>query len=511
MQKHLLVTNALVIAGTLSLLSAEGLNSKFFEICCGLVVIVSALTHALCAFKGVDSAPWRRLNHLVGCVVATLGAGTTTLFTYFDIMSDGNSTAAIGLLFLPVIFILQLPFFYYIGWTIGFVKELATRRSNGSRAAAACYVLLAMVCVYSCYVEFNQTRKQNDLIDQIARMDTAELTATLHDGKNQHERWILNALVSNPALSQDDLFYVANLQDPMLHERGRPSIVSNAGNTKGLAVMRLVAMHPNVGAESLEVLSRSKDEYVRSSVIANLKTPDEIVEQLVSAAGDQFMKKSGLQQRLRLKAERAKKGLEKESAAAKEMRLLPPLDPDKAFRLSGKRSSSDPSKSGCSKGARAALLDLQQYPNIAACAAHWPMASMRARKTGKPCGGVQGCNVPADACSAGWHVCGDSSNGADELRASLNAELCAGLAPGRFIAGLSDSVCDGCGTGGGRGAVCCGTRCVQQNASCVWPHKTAWAGITNGHINACGEVEISAYEQGGVLCCRDGATTTRSP
>lgn len=161
-------------------------------------------------------------------------------------------------------------------------------------------------------------------------------------------------------------------------------------------------------------------------------------------------------------------------------------------------------ESGCSAGVRTALKDVAQFPSIAACAASWRRASMWAEKNGRACGGKIACASPADACAAHWHVCGVSKAGADELRSRLSAQTCAQLARGRFVAGLSDVECSGCGEGGGHGAVCCGRACVQQHGDCVWPQQTAWAGQIGGHINACGDIEMT-QENGpnGVLCCKD--------
>ncbi len=48
-------------------------------------------------------------------------------------------------------------------------------------------------------------------------------------------------------------------------------------NRKGLAVMRLVARHPNVEVETLVRLAASADDYVLGDVVMNSKTPLEIL------------------------------------------------------------------------------------------------------------------------------------------------------------------------------------------------------------------------------------------
>lgn len=154
---------------------------------------------------------------------------------------------------------------------------------------------------------------------------------------------------------------------------------------------------------------------------------------------------------------------------------------------------------GCSDGTREALTDVRRYPRIAACGATWRRTSLLSPRTGASCGGSNGCAAPADACAANWHVCK-----ANDLRRYLTPEECDALSPGEFVAASGDQVCAGCGIGGGNGAVCCGRGCVLQNGSCVWPGRTAWMGMIDGHIEACGDIEM-LWDPGryGLLCCQD--------
>jgi len=158
---------------------------------------------------------------------------------------------------------------------------------------------------------------------------------------------------------------------------------------------------------------------------------------------------------------------------------------------------------GCSDGTREALQDGAQFPDIAACGARWPMNSLRGPGTDQPsCGGDVECVSPADACQKGWHVCGVS--GANEIRYRLSGRECANLSAGAFVMAMGDQQCETCGTGGGNGATCCGAGCVQQSGACIWPGQTAWFGVVDGHVQACGEIEMRwRTDRYGVMCCRD--------
>ncbi len=157
--------------------------------------------------------------------------------------------------------------------------------------------------------------------------------------------------------------------------------------------------------------------------------------------------------------------------------------------------------SGCSDGTREAFVPLEEWPTIAGCTAKWPRASLRDAKSGTPCGFELGvCEVPADACGAGWHICASPPYGPTEVSSLATAEQCAAQ-PGAYVAAVGDQFCEPC-SAQGDGAACCGDRCVQQNGSCIYPGKTAWFGVYQGHKNVCGAIE-SELVQRGVLCCRD--------
>jgi len=164
------------------------------------------------------------------------------------------------------------------------------------------------------------------------------------------------------------------------------------------------------------------------------------------------------------------------------------------------------SETGCSDKTREGFYDVLAFPDIAGCAAVWPLASLRAASTQTPCGNSVGpCSVPADACARGWHVCGNAASGPADVTARVTSGEC-NYAPGRWAIALGDFSCEVCDSVPAAGAVCCGASCVQQNRDCLWPGMTAWFGTVNGVLNACsGTVNPQLSLNVGVLCCRDGA------
>jgi hypothetical protein len=169
---------------------------------------------------------------------------------------------------------------------------------------------------------------------------------------------------------------------------------------------------------------------------------------------------------------------------------------------------------GCADGQREGLLD---EPLVAACGADWlDSVDLRAAKTGAMCGDdAQLCQVAADACASGWHVC--ASDGTVDELITLGSAACHDAGPGAWVAASSH-----CGTQiepecayADAGVLpcyatdwcaeplCCGSACFVgetcQNA--LFPASTPVAGDLN---HGCGAAQkITGHPIDGVLCCAD--------
>lgn len=163
-----------------------------------------------------------------------------------------------------------------------------------------------------------------------------------------------------------------------------------------------------------------------------------------------------------------------------------------------------PNTVGCSDSKRDGFLDTTVFPRIAGCLGDWTEGSMRATKTGVACGNdfPVRCNVPADLCAAGWHVCGTPPYGPTDVSAKITNAQCTAETTGSFLAALGDLECDPCSSTG-FGVVCCGSACIQQNGSCVWENATPWAGEVGTHTNLCSDVYNTYPTAWGALCCMD--------
>lgn len=171
---------------------------------------------------------------------------------------------------------------------------------------------------------------------------------------------------------------------------------------------------------------------------------------------------------------------------------------------------------GCADGQREGFADMTKHKRIAGCVARWQgVHSLRDKPTGRPCGDDGDvCEVPADACAPGWHICGSDGKNTD-LKSHTTWRACEKEAgPGKFVASMShgqtDELCPPPPTantefpcmesGYCSEPVCCGEDC--QYGKCrdaVWRGKTR---ISLGKAEGCGAV--TSERNGGVLCCYDG-------
>ena len=169
---------------------------------------------------------------------------------------------------------------------------------------------------------------------------------------------------------------------------------------------------------------------------------------------------------------------------------------------------------GCADGSCDAYCDNAM---VQGCAAVLPSGvSMRARATGKPCGGSLGpCAAAADACGAGWAPCLSDftvqSLSADGFREHMTAHACATGDSGRWLAAMSHANCAECtagptsadigcaASGCGSEAIACGSGAIPAGCkSELWPNATLIYG--DNQQSGCGA--IGPADGDGVLCCK---------
>lgn len=129
----------------------------------------------------------------------------------------------------------------------------------------------------------NEFRKQLELTDVVAKiqtMDAGQLNDFIKTSPYKNNKFALGAVCLNKNASAGTLALIAAMKDSALHEKmwSGPPIMGE--NRKGLTVMRLVARHANVTADTLTALSKSPIAYVKSDVAGNKRTPVAVLEHL---------------------------------------------------------------------------------------------------------------------------------------------------------------------------------------------------------------------------------------
>ena len=211
------------------------------------------------------SRPTSRYARLFGDVGLVAGGAVEAI----SISRSTSSTAAIGYIFLPVTaFLFWAVPAALAGFCVGCLQSKS--RMQKGIAGATLGVLVVTAAFFlgrGIYLSVEVRR--------VAVMDPSALQTTLNSrflGKNV---FVLGAVAQNPQATPELLHQIATRSDPELHQAMGSSFDLLGANTKGLAVMRLVASHPHVAAKTLEWLARSPEEYVRDDVARNPNTAPE--------------------------------------------------------------------------------------------------------------------------------------------------------------------------------------------------------------------------------------------
>jgi len=231
--------------------------------------------------------PW-----MTGILVAIVAFAVNCILGDWYIRSSSGSTAGIGYIFLPfTAFIEAIPFFVIGFCTHYAVVKLRQRARIGYLFATIAATLIALYIGYS----VNSLALLN-AVNNVRTMPQAQHEAFLNDSIWRTNKYVLGALLENPDLSAESLHQIAMIPSPNLHERmgAMPPIMGE--NTKGLAVMRLVARHPNVEERTLIELAKSPDHYVLGDVALNPKTPVEILQHFYNMPSRDYLIDWGLAQ-----------------------------------------------------------------------------------------------------------------------------------------------------------------------------------------------------------------------
>ncbi|MCU1329166.1 MAG: Leucine rich repeat protein [Bryobacterales bacterium] len=193
-----------------------------------------------------------------------------------------SSTAAIGYLFAPFISGLFAVPGFATGWCTGYF--VTWRRSPMQRRRWSAYAAGAVTLLVAGWIVTTLWRG-NDLEQEVARverMNSAQLEAVMRDPKLARNKFILGAIATHPKASASVLHKIVATDLPELSESMSSAFEVLGKNGRGMAVMRLVARHPNAAPEDLEFLANSKTLSVREYAASSGKLSEATIRRLAN-------------------------------------------------------------------------------------------------------------------------------------------------------------------------------------------------------------------------------------
>ena len=221
------------------------------------------------------------------------GALAAAAISVKGIFASASSTAAIGFIFVPLIAAAAAVPAGVWGLALGCVwlALRGERRYFRAVLVAAWAVTLAVPAVLGREVWRGLALER--AVAEVNAMGAAQLEQAFGESPWREDRFFLGAIAQNTAAGEALLERIAQLPDPALYEPMGSVWNVLGGNRKGLAVMRLVAAHPNVAPATLEKLAeRPHNEYVLHEVLRNPKTPLSVLER--HAASSSYLVEWGL-------------------------------------------------------------------------------------------------------------------------------------------------------------------------------------------------------------------------
>jgi len=203
-----------------------------------------------------------------------------------QIDGSASSTACIAYFFLPIYAIgsIALPFFL-----IGFCAHYAMKKLRVSRRTWSGYFCIVITLALSMWfvdryaqhlAHEREMAEVLKVVTEIREMPPSQYEDFLQNSPWRTNKYALSAFLEHSDLSADILYQIAQIPSAELHLRMGASPAIKGKNRKGLAVMRLVVLHPNVDERALALLAQSPDSYVQDTVARNPKTPVDIRKRL---------------------------------------------------------------------------------------------------------------------------------------------------------------------------------------------------------------------------------------
>ena len=225
--------------------------------------------------NGLSARPEARFALAAGIA----GGLAAALISVKAIFASATSTAAIAMLFVPFIAAAAMVGAGIWGLALGCVWQALRGTQRYFRAVLLSAWVLALAGPAAIgWALWNGFALERAVAGARA-MNAAELDLAFTHSPWRDNRYFLGAIAQNKAADETLLERIAQLADPELYQPMGTIWDVMGENAKGLAVMRLLCYHPNIGAATLERLATGpQSDTVLPDVLRNPKTPLRVLE-----------------------------------------------------------------------------------------------------------------------------------------------------------------------------------------------------------------------------------------
>lgn len=228
---------------------------------------------------------YKRLPLNTALLVGSFAAVVAFLLTFAALLRSTSSTAAIGLIFIPIICIKAFLIFAFFGFWAGIIlrgivntaycKKLSFILALLIVLPASVYYLNDKIQLFIAYQQVHYIAKTSDP----AALEQSFLSRDSHY-VGDYGIFIIAAIAQNPHSSPELLNKIAHLDNPAIYDPLSSLVNLTPNNDRGLPAIRLVALNPNIDVETIYYLSNSKDYYVLGDLVGNRKTPVDLLRKI---------------------------------------------------------------------------------------------------------------------------------------------------------------------------------------------------------------------------------------
>jgi hypothetical protein len=206
------------------------------------------------------------------------GALATAALSTKMILSHGSSTAGLGFIFLPLVAAAAAVPIGIWGAALGHVVLHLRGRAPEPKIVFWVALLAAASLPVTVGYEIWKGKSLEGAVSETRRMGAAGLERAFEDSPFRRDKYFLGALAENRGAGAPLLERIASLEQPELFEPMWSLWDVMGENRKGIAVMRLVARHPNAAGATLARLeAHPQAAELITEILANPNTPAQVL------------------------------------------------------------------------------------------------------------------------------------------------------------------------------------------------------------------------------------------